>query len=404
MERLFVFFTSPSAGTTILLGTTVIGLVLANSPLAPAYFSFIHLQLGPLDALEWVNDALMAIFFLFVGLEVKRELVSGELNTRAKRIMPGVAALMGVLFPAGIYYLIAGGDPQYVHGWAIPTATDIAFAIGIATALGTRVPVAMKVFLTALAVIDDLMAIIVIAIFYASHINFLYLFLALIVTGLLVYANKKGYVQPMTYIILGIALWLLILRSGLHATMAGVILAMCIPSQGMLGDKVVHPQATWEHALTNWVSFVIVPVFAFFNAGVSFNGVSISAIYHPVSIGIIAGLFIGKQLGIFGAVWVMVKTGLVPMPTHTTWKQVYGTAIVCGIGFTMSIFVSVLAFDPGAIQELAKAGVILGSLLSAIVGYIVLYFSGDTKHPEIVEYVTYIDTNHDTVEGPYKAS
>lgn len=235
MERIFVFLRSPGAATTVLLGATIIALIVANSPLATQYMSLVNLPLGPLTAMEWVNDALMAIFFLFVGLEVKRELVSGELNTNAKRIMPGIAALFGVIVPAIIFYLIAGSNDVYVRGWAIPTATDIAFAIGVITALGSRVPNSMKVFLTALAVIDDLIAIIVIAIFYAANLNLLYLFAAVVVTGLLIYCNRSGYVRSLSYIILGIILWYCILRSGLHATMAGVILAMTIPERGKIG-------------------------------------------------------------------------------------------------------------------------------------------------------------------------
>ncbi len=376
MERIFVFLKSPSAGSTILLGATLIGVLLANTALAAQYFSLIHIQLGPLSAIEWVNDALMAIFFLFVGLEVKRELVSGELNTNAKRIMPGIAALMGVIVPAVIYAIIAGGSEEYAKGWAIPTATDIAFAIGVITSLGSKVPIAMKVFLTALAVIDDLMAILVIAIFYASGINFLFLFFAAVITCLLVLINKQGYVRPMPYAILGVVLWICVLKSGLHATMAGVVLAMTIPEQGLFEGKTVRPMTQWEHGLSNWVSFLIVPTFAFFNAGVSFAAISIGDLTNPVVIGVAAGLVIGKQVGIFGAVLLMVKTGLVPMPRNTSWLQVYGTATLCGIGFTMSIFVSILAFPPGQAQEMAKAGVFIGSLVSALIGYIILRVTG----------------------------
>ena len=381
MDRFFIFLTSPSAGSAILLATTFIGIFLANSPLAPQYFSLISLHLGPLTAMEWVNDALMAIFFLFVGLEVKRELISGELNTKAKRIMPGIAALMGVMFPAVIYYLIAGSNAEFARGWAIPTATDIAFAIGIVTALGSRVPPAMKVFLTALAVIDDLMAIIIIAIFYATGLNFFYLFLSVVIVLLLITINKQGYVRPMPYAILGAVLWLCILKSGLHATMAGVILAMTIPSHGKFDNHVVRPMTDWEHVLSNWVSFLIVPVFAFFNAGVSFGDLSLQDLYHPVVLGVTAGLVLGKQLGIFGAVLVMVKTGLVPMPTSSNWKHVYGVSVVCGIGFTMSIFVSILAFEPGMIQERAKAGVFLGSLITALLGYVILRLVSKPEEP-----------------------
>ena len=371
MERIFVFLRSPGAATTVLLGATIIALIVANSPLVVQYMSLVNLQLGPLTAMEWVNDALMAIFFLFVGLEVKRELVSGELNTNAKRIMPGIAALFGVIVPAIIFYLIAGSDDVYVHGWAIPTATDIAFAIGVITALGSRVPNSMKVFLTALAVIDDLIAIIVIAIFYASHLNMFYLVAAIIVTGLLIYCNRA--------IILGVILWYCILRSGLHATMAGVILAMTIPERGKIGRKYVRPMQHWEHYLSNWVSFVIVPIFAFFNAGVNLDGFGFADLSHPVVLGVALGLILGKQIGIFGAMFGMIKLGIVPMPAEANWKFIYGTSIVCGIGFTMSIFVSVLAFDPGHAQEMAKGGVLIGSIISAIIGYSYLRIVGSKR-------------------------
>ena len=376
MERIFVFLRSPGAATSVLLGATVLALILANSPSSEQYFQIVNHHIGNLTILEWVNDALMAIFFLFVGLEVKRELVAGELNTNAKRIMPGIAALFGVLTPAFIYYLIAGFDPEYIHGWAIPTATDIAFSIGIISALGSRVPNSMKVFLTALAVIDDLMAIIVIAVFYAASIQTFYLVAAAVVVGALIYCNKQGYVRPLPYIILGFILLYCVLKSGLHATMAGVILAMTIPSKGKRGRKYVRPMQHWEHLLSNWVSFLIVPIFAFFNAGVDLRDVSINDLTHPVVLGVALGLILGKQLGIFGAVFAMVKCGLVPMPTEANWKHVYGTAIVCGIGFTMSIFVSILAFAPGHAQEMAKGGVILGSLTSAVLGYIFLRIVG----------------------------
>ena len=372
MERIFVFLRSPGAATSVLLGATVLALILANSPSSEQYFQIVNHHIGNLTILEWVNDALMAIFFLFVGLEVKREFVAGELNTNAKRVMPGIAALFGVLTPAFIYYLIAGFDPEYIHGWAIPTATDIAFSIGIISALGSRVPNSMKVFLTALAVIDDLIAIIVIAIFYAASIQTFYLVAAAVVVGALIYCNKQGYVRPLPYIILGFILWYCVLKSGLHATMAGVILAMTIPEKGKCGHKHVRPMQHWEHLLSNWVSFLIVPIFAFFNAGVDLRNVTINDLSHPVVLGVALGLILGKQLGIFGAVFAMVKCGLVPMPTEANWKHVYGTAIVCGIGFTMSIFVSILAFAPGHAQEMAKGGVILGSLISAVLGYVFL--------------------------------
>lgn len=380
-KHLSTFIQSPSTSTLLLLGATIIGLVLANSPVSAQYFHLLEEHIGIFSIEEWINDVLMAIFFLLVGLEVKREILFGELNTNAKRILPGIAAAMGVLFPAIIYYLIAGVDPMYRHGWAIPTATDIAFALGIVTALGSRVPTAMKVFLTALAVIDDLMAILIIAIFYTASINWEYLMGAAFIVGILVYMNKKNYARPMSYIPLGVALWFCIFQSGLHATMAGVILAMCIPGTAVVNKAEVSPMEDWEHALSNWVSLLIVPVFAFANAGVSFAGFQLGDLTHPIVLGIAVALVLGKQVGIFTTVWLLVKTRVVPMPANTKWIHVYGVSVVCGIGFTMSLFVTLLAFDPSQIDSInrAKAGVFLGSVLAAIIGYVVLRLASQEK-------------------------
>ena len=376
MNYIKAFIQSESSGGIMLLLAAILGVIIANSPLADQYFSIMHVYWGPMDILEWVNDGLMALFFLYVGLAIKSEMISGELNTNSKRVLPLLAAFAGVVTPALVYFLIAGSVPEYTHGWGIPTATDIAFAIGVIMMLGKRVSQAMKAFLSALAVIDDLIAIIVIAIFYASNLNLFYLFGAVVVTGLLIYCNRSGYVRSLSYIILGLILWYCILRSGLHATMAGVILAMTIPERGKIGRKYVRPMQHWEHYLSNWVSFVIVPIFAFFNAGVSLAGFGVADLTHPVVLGVALGLILGKQIGIFGAMFGMIKLGIVPMPAEANWKFIYGTSIVCGIGFTMSIFVSVLAFDPGHAQEMAKGGVLIGSIISAVIGYIYLRIIG----------------------------
>ncbi len=380
-KHLSTFIESPSTSTILLLGATVLGLALANSPLADQYHHLLEEHIGFFTIEEWINDVLMAIFFLLVGLEVKREILFGELNTNSKRILPGIAAAMGVVFPALIYYLIAGANPNYSHGWAIPTATDIAFALGVVTALGSRVPMAMKVFLTALAVIDDLIAILIIAIFYTASIQWTYLVGALIIIGILVYINKKNYARPMSYIPLGIALWFCVFQSGLHATMAGVILAMCIPGTAFIGKEEVSPMEDWEHALSNWVSLLIVPVFAFANTGVSLTGFQISDLTHPVVLGVALALVLGKQIGIFGTVWLLVKTKIVPMPAQTRWIHVYGVSVVCGIGFTMSLFVTLLAFDSSQVDSInrAKAGVFLGSMVAAVIGYLILRFTKVNK-------------------------
>ncbi len=380
-KHLSTFIESPSTSTILLLGATVLGLGLANSPLADQYHHLLEEHIGFFTIEEWINDVLMAIFFLLVGLEVKREILFGELNTNSKRILPGIAAAMGVVFPALIYYLIAGANPSYSHGWAIPTATDIAFALGVVTALGSRVPLAMKVFLTALAVIDDLIAILIIAIFYTASIQWTYLVGALVIIGILVYINKKNYARPMSYIPLGIALWFCVFQSGLHATMAGVILAMCIPGTAFIGKEEVSPMEEWEHALSNWVSLLIVPVFAFANTGVSLTGFQISDLTHPVVLGVALALVLGKQIGIFGTVWLLVKTKIVPMPAQTRWIHVYGVSVVCGIGFTMSLFVTLLAFDSSQVDSInrAKAGVFLGSMVAAVIGYLILRFTKVNK-------------------------
>ena len=377
MKKLVFFFRSASAGGICLMLASIVGIIFANSPWADAYFSLLDFQVGPLSVLLWINDALMAIFFLLVGLEIKREMVSGQLNTNAKRFLPGIAAFFGLSVPAIIYIYIAGGTPEYVRGWAIPTATDIAFALGVLALLGSRVPVAMKVFLTALAIMDDLMAIIIIALFYSDSLQLFYLASAAAIIGGLILMNRSGYIRPLSYIFMGIALWICLLKSGLHATLAGVILAMTIPYHGVRRFRHVSPLIEWEHALHNWVTFLIIPVFGFANAGVSFAGFEQELLLDPVVVGITAGLFLGKQIGVFGTVFLLVKTKLVPMPERTTWIQVYGISLLCGIGFTMSLFVAALAFPGSAIQEHAKIGIFAGSIISGIAGYIVLRLTSE---------------------------
>lgn len=386
MNRIVFFLQSASAGGVLLFVAAVIGVILANSPVGNLYTALLHTEFGPLPVELWINDVLMAIFFLFVGLEVKREMIAGELNTNAKRFLPGIAAFFGLLMPALIYFFIAGDNPEYVRGWGIPTATDIAFAIGIVSILGSRVPVAMKVFLTTLAVMDDLMAIIIIAFFYTAELNFFYLFVAAIAILALSYINRMNYTRPVPYITLGILLWFCIFKSGLHATLAGVILAMFVPFHGTRDGRHVSPLMEWEHTLSNLVTFIIVPLFGFANAGVSFHGISFDHLWHPVVLGVSVGLILGKQIGVFGTLFVLVKANLVEMPAQTNWKQVYGIALCCGIGFTMSLFVSLLAFPPGDAQEMAKVGIFAGSIISGILGYIVLRLSGKHTAPAVSEY------------------
>lgn len=373
MRRITSIFQSASAGGILLFLAAVAGFAAANSPWAAAYFHFLHAPLGPLSVELWVNDVFMAVFFLVVGLEVKREMIAGELDTQAKRVLPGIGAFFGLALPALIYTALNWGYADFRAGWAIPAATDIAFAMGIVAILGSRVPVAMKVFLTTLAVMDDLMAIVIIALFYTASIQIAYLAGAAIILIVLIGLNKKNVLQPVPYIVLGIGLWYCVFHSGLHATLAGVLLAMTIPYKGVdKHGRRFHPVLRWEHALSRWVTFLIVPVFGFANAGVSVAGFSLDQLFHPVVLGVAAGLFLGKQIGVFGTLYVLVKARIVPMPEQTTWTHVYGVALCCGIGFTMSLFINLLAFAPGLAQEVAKIGVFIGSILSGVAGYTVL--------------------------------
>lgn len=403
IKHLKKFIEAQSSGGILLLLMAALAVWIANSPMASMYQSFLHMPLGPLSVELWVNDVLMAIFFLGVGLEVKHEMVDGALNTPSKRFLPSIAALMGVLAPAGIYYWFTSAQPELIRGWAIPTATDIAFSIGIISLLGSRVPVAAKVFLTTLAVVDDLIAILIIAVAYTESFNFLFMGGAIAVLVALVILNKRGVIAPWPYIILGVILWFCIFKSGLHATMAGVLLAMTIPTKGTPKKAVqdakslaqadggeaqqvakagrtdeeadeVNPLMDWEHALSNWITFLIVPLFGFVNAGVSFGDFQLSDLQHPVLLGIALGLFVGKQVGIFGILLLLVKTKLVPMPKPMTWMHIYGVSLCCGVGFTMSLFVDLLAFPPGHAQELAKVGIFIGSIVSGVLGYLVLRY------------------------------
>ncbi len=370
-QNIVHFFRSEPAAGIVLMLAALLGIIIANSPLAGAYFGGLESYVAGLSVLHWVNDGLMALFFLFVGLEVKRELLQGELDTNAKRVLPSLAAFAGLAVPALIYLLLTGFDADMSRGWAIPAATDIAFALGVLALLGSRVPVSLKIFLTALAIMDDLAAIVVIALFYTDQLAVMYLAAAAVVLGALAVLNLKGVLRSTPYMILGALLWWLVLKSGIHATLAGVVLAFTIPLR--VQDQVTEPPLLqWEHALANWVAFLIVPVFGFANAGVSFAGVSWSVLAQPIVLGIAAGLFIGKQLGVFGIVWLLVKANMVKLPEGATWMQLYGVALLCGIGFTMSLFISLLAFNDPQFQDYSKVGVFVGSLLSGVAGYIVL--------------------------------
>lgn len=368
---------SEAAGGIILMVVAALALVVANSPVSAVYFDLLHTEIGGLSVLHWVNDALMAVFFLLVGLEIKREMISGQLSNWSRRALPGFAAVGGMVVPALIF--LAFNEGETIRGWAIPSATDIAFSLGVLSLLGSRVPLSLKVFLTALAIIDDLGAVIIIALFYSEGLNVPALAGVAVVFAILVAMNRLGMIRLWAYVVLGLILWILVFKSGIHATIAGVLLALTIPMRGTRGTT-GSPLLTLEHAIQPWVGFLIVPVFGFANAGVSFSGVSLSNLADPVPLGVAAGLFIGKQLGVFSFAWLAIRMRLAERPVGASWAQMYGIAILCGIGFTMSLFIGLLAYaNSPLLQDETKLGVLLGSLLSAVFGALVLVLS--SKRP-----------------------
>ncbi|MBU1378839.1 MAG: Na+/H+ antiporter NhaA [Alphaproteobacteria bacterium] len=364
------FLDSEAAGGILLMAAAALALFVANSPLAEPYFQLLHTPLGGLDVLHWINDGLMALFFLFVGLEIKREVLDGQLSTWANRALPGIAAAGGVVVPGLIYAALNWGHIDTLRGWAIPTATDIAFALGVLSLLGSRVPTSLKVFLATLAIVDDLAAVLVIAVFYTAELNLAALGGAGVATLLLVGLNRLKIARLAPYLVLGAALWWLVLLSGIHATVAGVVLALTIPLRRSKAapDDMTSPLHRLEHGLSPWVAFLIVPVFGFANAGVSFAGMSAGVLLEPVTLGVALGLFIGKQVGVFGAAALAIKLRLANLPVAASWPQLYGVALLCGIGFTMSLFIGLLAFPDPALQDEVKVGVLVGSLVSALCG------------------------------------
>lgn len=356
---------------------TLFALILANSSWQTYYQTFLNfnISLGTLihfSFLHFINDGLMTIFFFLVSLEIKRELVQGELNTVTKALLPTLAAIGGMIVPALFYLAINHKYPQLISGWAIPMATDIAFSLGVLSLLGKHTPVALKIFLMALAIIDDLGAIIVIAIFYTQQIGWLYLFLALLAFIGLLSLNYFKIQRFFPYCLLGIALWLLILNSGIHATIAGVLFGFTIPltSNNKNFNSLLHHLIRKLHP---WIAYGILPLFAFANAGLSFLNINLATFIHPLPLGIIVGLFLGKQLGIFGASWLAIKTKLAKLPHGVSWWHIYGIALICGIGFTMSLFIASLAFGDNELTALVRLGVFTGSILSGITGYSVLF-------------------------------
>ena len=367
----------------VLIGATVVALVMANIPIAQkAYDWFLTLQLtvtlGGLGVdkplLLWVNDALMVFFFMLVGLELKREVVEGQLSRPDQVILPVLAALGGLLVPAAIFWWINGDFASQKNGWAIPTATDIAFALAMLSLLGSRVPLSLKIFLTTIAIVDDLAAIVIIAIFYTSDLSVISLALASLgIIGLAV-LNRMKVVRLAPYMLIALFIWLCVLKSGVHATLAGVIVAAFIPLRASDDSS---PARHLEHILHPWVAFAVLPIFAFANAGVSFHGMSLDTLGQGVPMGIILGLFVGKQVGVFGMVALARLFRLAKLPEGTTWGQVYGVALLCGVGFTMSLFIGTLAFEHGNFDMLygVKMGVLTGSLLSAAAGLLVLHLA-----------------------------
>jgi Na+:H+ antiporter, NhaA family len=367
--------TSAAGGGLVLMASAALALVVANSPLADPYFAALKAHVGPLSVLHWVNDGLMAVFFLLVGLEIKRELLDGRLRTWSDRILPGVAALGGMMLPAFVYAIVNRHSPETLRGWAIPAATDIAFALGVLALLGPRVPVSLKVFLTALAIIDDLGAVLIIALFYTADLSWPMLGGAAVALAALYALNKAGVSRLWPYLALGGVLWSFTLLSGVHATIAGVLLALTIPLRLSVGkpDDPTSPLHILEHAVSPWTAFLILPVFGFVNAGVSFAGIKPAMLLDPVTLGVALGLFLGKQLGVFGFVVATVRLGWAQRPAGATWAQVYGVALLCGVGFTMSLFIGLLAFaQQPELEAETKVGVLLGSLACMAAGALVL--------------------------------
>lgn len=368
------FLESQSSAGLVLMGAAVLALMVANSPLGPNYETILHAYVGPLSVGHWINDALMAVFFLFVGLEIKREMLDGQLSTWSRRILPGIAAAGGMMVPALVYLVFNRGPTA--AGWAIPAATDIAFALGVIALLGNRVPASLRVFLAALAIIDDLGAVMIIAVFYTAQLSIPDLAGAAVALMVLIGLNRFGVLRLTPYLLVGAILWVLVFRSGIHATLAGVVLAFTIPMQctpGRPDNDSDSPLHRLEHALNLPVGFLVVPIFGLANAGVPVLTLPAEALVAPVTLGVALGLLIGKITGVFGFSMMAVRLGLADMPAHAGKRQLLGVALLCGIGFTMSIFITLLAF-PGSqlLQAEAKLGVLAGSFLSGLLGYLLL--------------------------------
>ncbi len=354
------FFKMESAGGILLVIAAAIAMVIANSAMGEGYQAFLHTYVFGMSVSHWINDGLMAVFFLLIGLEVKRELLEGALKSRETAIFPAIAAVGGMLAPALIYVAFNFNDPAAIQGWAIPAATDIAFALGIMALLGKRVPVSLKVFLLALAIIDDLGVVVIIALFYSSDLSTIALTIGFIMTGVLFMLNAKHVTKLSIYLVAGLILWIAVLKSGVHATLAGVVIGFAIPLKGNKGEH--SPLKHLEHALHPYVAFAILPVFAFANAGISLQGVSLAGLTSMLPLGVALGLFLGKPLGIFSFSWAAVKLGVAKLPEGINFKHIFAVSVLCGIGFTMSIFISSLAFGQAneAYDTYARLGILMG--------------------------------------------
>ena len=380
LQALQEFLKEESAGGLVLMGAAVFGLVLANSPLARFYKSLLELpfaiRLGPValakPVLLWIDDGLMVLFFLLVGMELKREILEGHLSSLRKASLPGFTALGGMLVPAAIYAALNRADPVTLRGWAIPTATDIAFALGVLSLAGKAVPTALKAFLLSVAIFDDLGAILVIAAFYTADLSFLSLAIAGGLILVLAALNRLGVRSAVPYLLVGVPLWLAVLKSGVHATLAGVVIAFFIPLRGGEGEE--SPLRRLEHALHPWVAFGVVPLFAVANSGVRLAGMAVRDALHPVPLGIFAGLVLGKPIGVLGLSWIATKVRLAALPEGVGWRQLSGVGILCGVGFTMSLFIASLAAEQGdaAHANVARLGILAGSLVAGVAGWLAL--------------------------------
>ena len=387
MKTITEFFTPKTAPGILLCLSAILALAIVNSPLSEYYDLFksipVVFQAGAFiidkPLLLWINDGLMAIFFLLVGLEIKRELLEGHLSSKEKAILPAIAAVGGLIVPALIYAYINGQDPVALKGWAIPAATDIAFALGVVMLLGERVPAALKVCLVAIAIIDDLMAVIIIALFYTADISTYSLVLAGTGLAAVAWMNRRGVTALGPYIMIGLFIWACVLKSGVHATLAGVALGLLIPLRAKNADG-KSPLKIMEHALHPWVAFGVIPLFAFANAGISLQGITPATFLEPITLGIMLGLFVGKQIGVMGVTALACRLRLCRLPDGVTWMQFYGMALLTGIGFTMSLFIGTLAFTDVAFATPVRLGVMAGSLLSAVAGVTILLLAA--KKPE----------------------